>query len=84
VNGSIYMPSGNAVQWNGDTGVSRDSAGVVDVGNGTAGNASGAINAALYKGPSTAPTGACSVVGWAFTQDGHISFCDGTNWVLKM
>jgi hypothetical protein len=31
-----------------DTGLSRDSAGVVDVGNGTAGNKSGTINAATY------------------------------------
>ena len=72
-----------------DTGLSRDAAGVVDVGNGAQGDKSGTMNAAtlsanLYKGPETAPTGACSVVGWAFSQDGHISFCDGSTWVTKI
>lgn len=67
-----------------DTGLSRDAAGTVDVGNGTAGDKSGAINAALYKGPATAPVGACSVVGWTFSQDGHATFCNGSAWVTKI
>ena len=72
-----------------DTGLSRESAGVVDVGNGTAGDKSGTLNAAavsagVYKGPATAPTGACSVVGWAFSQDGHASFCNGSVWATKI
>jgi hypothetical protein len=72
-----------------DTGISRVSPGVVAVGNGTAGDAGGTLNAAsingqLYKGPPSAPSGACSVVGWAFSQDGHISYCNGTAWIQKM
>jgi hypothetical protein len=72
-----------------DTGLSRDSAGAIDVGNGAAGDKSGTLNAAtlaanLYKGPATAPTGACSVVGWVFSQDGHVTFCNGSTWITKI
>jgi hypothetical protein len=44
--------------WNGDTGISRDSAGVVDVGNGTAGNASGTLKATTgtFSGAVTGTT----------------------------
>ena len=64
-------------------------AGVVGVGNGTAGDKSGTLSAAtfsakLLKGPATAPSGACSVVGWAFSQDGHVTFCNGSTWVTKI
>jgi hypothetical protein len=45
---------------------------------------SGNVNAQLYKGPASAPSGACSEVGWAFSQDGHISYCNGTAWIQKM
>ena len=45
----------------------------------------GSVTAAQYLGPATAPTGACSTAGaWAFSQDGHISFCNGSTWVQKM
>jgi len=44
----------------------------------------GSVSATLYKGPATAPTGACSDVGWAFSQDGHISYCNGSAWTQKM
>jgi hypothetical protein len=40
VNGNFQVPSGNVYQIGTDTGLSRDSAGVVDCGNGTAGNKS--------------------------------------------
>lgn len=43
---SIEIPSGTVFQISTDTGISRDSAGVIDIGNGTAGNASGSIKAA--------------------------------------
>ena len=46
--GNQQMASGTVLGWNGDTGLSRDAAGAVDVGNGTAGNKSGTINAATY------------------------------------
>jgi hypothetical protein len=67
-----------------DTGLSRVAPGVVGVGNGTAGDASGAINATLYQGPATAPSGSCSAIGWEFTQDGHATFCNGSTWVTKI
>jgi hypothetical protein len=53
--GGIAIPSGNVVGWptggNGarDTGLSRDAAGVVDVGNGTNGSVSGTLQAAQYN-----------------------------------
>ena len=46
---SLNIPSGTVYAINGDTGISRGSAGVLDVGNGTAGNASGTVNAAGYE-----------------------------------
>lgn len=47
--GSIALTSGQTITWNSDTGLSRASAGVIDVGNGLAGNAAGTINAAQYN-----------------------------------
>lgn len=46
---SINIPSGAVFSINSDTGISRGSAGVLDVGNGTAGDASGTVNAAGYE-----------------------------------
>jgi len=48
--GDELLSSGKVVKWNADTGLSRDSAGVVDVGNGAQGNASGTLNAANVTG----------------------------------
>jgi len=42
----VQIPSANVYQISTDTGISRDSAGVVDIGNGTAGDKSGSVNAA--------------------------------------
>jgi hypothetical protein len=38
----------------------------------------------LYQGRSTAPSGSCSTIGWAFSQDGHATFCNGTTWASKI
>lgn len=38
----------------------------------------------VYQGPATAPSGACSVVGWVFSQDGHATFCNGSTWIQKL
>jgi hypothetical protein len=46
---SINVPSAGVFSINTDTGISRASAGVLDVGNGTSGNASGTVNAAQYN-----------------------------------
>ncbi|MDP9039579.1 MAG: hypothetical protein M3O02_09955 [Acidobacteriota bacterium] len=45
---------------------------------------SNTTSSTLYQGPATAPTGSCSTVGWAFSQDGHASFCNGTSWAVKI
>ena len=44
--GTIDLPAGQVLQFGTDTGISRDSAGVVDIGNGTAADVSGTIKAA--------------------------------------
>jgi hypothetical protein len=43
ISNSLQLPSGTVYNWNADTGLSRDAAAVVDVGNGTAGNKSGSL-----------------------------------------
>jgi hypothetical protein len=63
--------------------------GSVSLGNATVGDSSGSLflstaSASLYKGPATAPSGSCSAVGWAFSQDGHVTFCNGTTWISKI
>lgn len=36
-------------------------------------------------GPSTAPSGACSVNGvWVFSQDGHATYCNAGTWTTKI
>jgi len=72
-----------------DTGFSRIGPASLALGNGAAGDASGSLSlstvaANLYKGPTAAPAGACSVVGWVFSQDGHATFCNGSTWVTKI
>lgn len=44
ISNSTSLPSGTVRDWNGDTGLSRDSAGVVDVGTGAAGSKAGSMN----------------------------------------
>jgi hypothetical protein len=64
-----------------DVGLSRDSAGVVDVGNGGVGDKSGTLKLANIFGPATAPTGTCIVNGnFQFSNDGAISVCLAGNW----
>lgn len=45
ISNSLQLPSGTVYNWNADTGLSRDAAGVVDVGTGAAGSKAGTINA---------------------------------------
>jgi hypothetical protein len=54
--GSLTMQSGQQMNWNGDTGLSRDSAGVLDVGNGTPGDKSGTVQAAAINAVGSANT----------------------------
>jgi hypothetical protein len=44
----------------------------------------GAVSTPLFQGPVTAPTGSCTTVGWAFSQDGHATFCNGSTWITKI
>jgi hypothetical protein len=44
----------------------------------------GTLNVNLYVGPATAPTGSCTTIGWVFSQDGHATFCNGSNWITKI
>jgi hypothetical protein len=46
---NFQIPSGNVFQIGTDTGCSRDSAGVIDCGNGTAGNKSAQMNLAIFN-----------------------------------
>jgi hypothetical protein len=46
--------------------------------------ATGKIDSSLYVGPEKRPSGNCDAVGWSFSQDGHITFCDGKNWIPKI
>lgn len=46
--GDTILSSGKVIKWNNDTGLSRDAAGVIDVGNGTAGDKSGTIQATAF------------------------------------
>jgi hypothetical protein len=48
ISNSLQMPSGTVLSWNGDTGLSRNIAGGVFVGNGTPGNASGTITSTSF------------------------------------
>lgn len=66
----LTTPPGDVLGWNAtiglganDTGLSRDSAGVVDVGNGTAGNASGTLKLAILNSGATQTTVSCSTSG---------------------
>ena len=54
----INIPSGTAFSINNDTGISRDSAGVLDIGNGTPGDTSGQITVNKINGGGTAITAA--------------------------
>lgn len=45
----LGCPSGLTIKYSTDTGISRDAAGVVDIGNGTQGDVSGTIKVANYK-----------------------------------
>jgi hypothetical protein len=62
IGGNTALLSGDVISWNGDTGISRGSAGVIDVGNGTQGDASGTINAAQFNVGGVAPTGSGAIV----------------------
>lgn len=60
ISNSVQLPIGTVYNWNADTGLSRDSAGVVDVGTGAAGSKAGTINATTANITGTATVGTLS------------------------
>ena len=48
----VKIASGQVLNWNADTGLSRDSVGVIDVGNGTQGDKSGTVQLTYLNGAS--------------------------------
>jgi len=48
VEGSIGLPAGDVLQWNGDTGVSRAAADFIELGNGTGGDLTAKVGAAMF------------------------------------
>ncbi len=50
ISNSIQLPTGTAFNWNADVGLSRVSAAVVGIGNGTAGDFSGTLQATFFLG----------------------------------
>jgi hypothetical protein len=65
-------------------GFSQISPGAISVDGATVLDGLGSIKAALYNGPTVAPSGSCTAIGWVFSQDGHGTFCNGTTWVTKI
>jgi hypothetical protein len=69
----------------GDVGFSRDSAGILDCGNGALKDQSCVMKFAGQVGPTSAPSSSCATNGeWVFSQDGHASFCNAGTWVVKI
>jgi len=68
ISNSLQFPSGTVINWNADSGLSRDTAGQIDVGNGTAGNKSGFINFAGFSVNS----GGNIIGDWNFNRGGTL------------
>lgn len=41
------------------------------------------VNGIPFALTAKAPTGACNVVGWTFSNEGHGTFCDGRQYSTK-
>jgi hypothetical protein len=41
------------------------------------------LNGSPITSTATQPSGSCSVVGWTLSNDGHMTFCNGTSYVSK-
>jgi len=71
ISNSLQLPSGTVYNWNADTGLSRDAAGIVDVGNGTAGNSSAFIRTGntvqVASNFTTASTSLVTITGLTWT-----------------
>ena len=74
----INIPSGTAFSINNDTGISRDSAGVLDIGNGTPGDTSGQITVNKINGGGTAITAANASLSFVNDEGGSVDDYWGT------
>lgn len=74
----INIPSGTVFSINTDTGISRDSAGVIDIGNGTAGDTSGQITVNKINGGGTAITTANISLSFFNDEGGSVANYWGT------
>lgn len=79
--GGISLVTGSVLSWNSDTGLSRDSGGAVDIGNGTAGDKSGAINAQTANFTGIATVGALTVGAGTLANPGILFNEAGTNGI---
>jgi hypothetical protein len=75
--GSVTILSGQLISWNGDTGLSRDAAGILDLGNGTQGGKTGQLNLTTLN----ALTGI--QINGAATSGAYLRG-DGTNFVSSV
>ena len=68
----LSIPSGNVLNWNSDTGFSRDAAATIDLGNGTQGDKSGTLYLATLNASASLNlgAGASAVIGTASTAQG--------------
>jgi hypothetical protein len=79
----LGMSSGQVVSWNGDTSISRGSAGVIDIGTGSAGSTAGSLSATALtlSGTLTAGTIAGAALSGTFTGtptlNGALTFSGG-------
>lgn len=88
LNANVKLGASTVVAWNADTGLSRDSAGVIDVGNGTAGNRGGTIYAGELFAPfivtsdnsTVALDQANSPVGAKLGSGSGLYFSSTANW----
>ena len=66
------LATGQVLSWNSDTGLSRSAAGVIDIGNGTAANATGTLVGAAYVGNAAGVNSAGFTGGGFFVGTGKI------------
>jgi hypothetical protein len=76
--GSLEMTSGYVIGWNSDVGFSRGSAGNLYLGNGTAGDYTGALTASYYSAV-VAGGGGVSLGAGDSSHSGYLSIQDTTN-----
>lgn len=92
--GDTLLSSGKVIKWNADTGLSRDAAATIDVGNGTQGDKSGTLNTTAMNATGAVTAGTVNKVtittpatgstltiadGKTLTASNTITFADGAD-----